>query len=623
MSEYPLHEAAIKGDLDQVRILVQAGHDIDKQRDGLTPLHFACARGHFNVVEYLIEHDADVNAKSSSMRTPLHYATENGHAGVVEMLLARGANPNPKCPMTPLHYACLKGYRVIVEILLKYGADANIRSEDGDRPIDLTKDKSIKALLKNHIPQVRPTNWAPPISNSKQTRSQHSQSRQQPHPPPTPPQQQISSQTATSRNADSSSQDAATPSSSNTSTIQSTLAVPLNTAWTGPPLIGNVNVSPPRGRSCAASIGEQRSRGVSLSEPTKQYPMQFIEYVSILRRTPLTETFGAKFYKGFFNQNDVIVKKMRLPAEMEDSQAISLLQNRFSILSQITHPNIIKILGITKSPVAIVYEYASKGSLNDILHKHREILPERIKFTILKEIVDALVALHSCNPKILHLRLNSSNVLFTDEYHVKLTDIQVSNMYSFPRSWDINTVRYLAPEQIELGIDSPASDVYSFGILAWELCTGRTPFGDTLTPTPFQLANRILRGERPPISDVNSILGQLLGKCWQQQPEKRPTFAEISQIVNKATSPQTLFGGFIEIPKDLICPITMEMIRDPVVSTSGHTYEKQAILKHLETSKTDPITRQPCTVEDLRPNYAMAIRIEEYLKSRFSLQKSK
>jgi hypothetical protein len=98
-----------------------------------------------------------------------------------------------------------------------------------------------------------------------------------------------------------------------------------------------------------------------------------------------------------------------------------------------------------------------------------------------------------------------------------------------------------------------------------------------------------------------------------------------------------------------MCIHSLEMIRDPVVSTSGYTYEKEAILKHLgivlflflsrepnanrrmvvvslsslscfslEGSKTDPITRQPCTPEDLRPNYAMSLRIEEYLKSRSS-----
>jgi serine/threonine protein kinase len=81
------------------------------------------------------------------------------------------------------------------------------------------------------------------------------------------------------------------------------------------------------------------------------------------------------------------------------------------VFSQINHPNIIHIFGFIKKPLAIVCEYVNKGSLYDVLHVHGERLSNPVKLMILKEIVSTMNALHNCNPKILHLRLKSRNIL--------------------------------------------------------------------------------------------------------------------------------------------------------------------------------------------------------------------
>lgn len=113
----------------------------------------------------------------------------------------------------------------------------------------------------------------------------------------------------------------------------------------------------------------------------------------------------------------------------------------------------------------------------------------------------------------------------------------------------------------------------SFYLKRWELWSGKVPF-EEVTSTPFSLSNRILKGERPAISDVDSLLGQLLIKCWQLNPEKRPTFAEIAEMMDKVSSPHELFGNQSDIPKDLICPITY-------VSTAIFTLDQQILFQNI------------------------------------------
>jgi hypothetical protein len=69
--------------------------------------------------------------------------------------------------------------------------------------------------------------------------------------------------------------------------------------------------------------------------------------------------------------------------------------------------------------------------------------------------------------------------------------------------------------------------------------------------------------------------------------------------------------GFVQ---SLTCPISKQIMQDPVVDTYGHSYERSAILKWLEGNMTSPNTRQPLRREDLRPNHALRAVIEQYIQ---------
>jgi ankyrin repeat protein len=111
-----------------------------KDKYGLTPLHWATAREHTEVVKILLAAGADTEATNNIGWTPLHYAASWGFTEVVEILLNAGANKEAKSSVTeftPLHLAAYGGHTEIVEILIKARANIEARNIDGHTPLHI------------------------------------------------------------------------------------------------------------------------------------------------------------------------------------------------------------------------------------------------------------------------------------------------------------------------------------------------------------------------------------------------------------------------------------------------------------------------------------------------------
>ncbi|CAL8093333.1 unnamed protein product [Orchesella dallaii] len=154
--EYQLLEASRSGDLDTVVKILSQRPDVVNCRDmegrHSTPLHFASGYNRVAVVEYLLQHNADVHAKDKGGLVPLHNSCSYGHFEVTELLVSHGANVNVTdlWKFTPLHEAAAKGKYDIVKFLLKHGADPTKKNRDGAMPIDLCKDEDVADLLQGN-----------------------------------------------------------------------------------------------------------------------------------------------------------------------------------------------------------------------------------------------------------------------------------------------------------------------------------------------------------------------------------------------------------------------------------------------------------------------------------------
>uniref|UniRef100_A0A673NBU5 Poly [ADP-ribose] polymerase n=1 Tax=Sinocyclocheilus rhinocerous TaxID=307959 RepID=A0A673NBU5_9TELE len=145
-----LFEACRSGDLERVKKLVCPVNVNSRDTAGRksTPLHFAAGFGRRDVVDYLLQHGANVHARDDGGLISLHNACSFGHAEVVNLLLQHGADANSRdnWNYTPLHEAAIKGKIDVCIVLLQHGAEPTIRNTDGRTALDLAE-PSTKAVL--------------------------------------------------------------------------------------------------------------------------------------------------------------------------------------------------------------------------------------------------------------------------------------------------------------------------------------------------------------------------------------------------------------------------------------------------------------------------------------------
>jgi len=129
----PLHKAALKGNVDAARNLLEQGANVDETNsDGITPLRLAAEKGHAEVAQLLLEHGANVDrALPEYKSTPLHKAAFNGHLEVAKKLLAYNAkvNATDNTGWSPLHHAAYKGHVELVRLLVEHDAKLKMKQE--------------------------------------------------------------------------------------------------------------------------------------------------------------------------------------------------------------------------------------------------------------------------------------------------------------------------------------------------------------------------------------------------------------------------------------------------------------------------------------------------------------
>lgn len=245
----------------------------------------------------------------------------------------------------------------------------------------------------------------------------------------------------------------------------------------------------------------------------------------------------SRIYRGIYKQHAVAVKMAKIPDQDEETRA--LLEKQFksevSLLSGLYHPNIVLFIAACKKPpvYCIITEYMSQGTLRMYLHKKE---PYSLSTeTILKLALDisrGMQYLHSQG--IVHGDLKSNNLLLNDEMRVKVADFGTSCMETKTHTskGNMGTYRWMAPEMIKKKPYTRKVDVYSFGIVLWELTTALVPFQGM---TPVQAAYAACeKNLRPPLSETCSpVLNNLIKHCWSENPVKRPDFNYIVAVLEK------------------------------------------------------------------------------------------
>ncbi|CAI0382318.1 unnamed protein product [Linum tenue] len=235
-------------------------------------------------------------------------------------------------------------------------------------------------------------------------------------------------------------------------------------------------------------------------------------------------------YKGTFCSQDVAIKHFRA------EHLCKKLQKEFAqevfIMRKVRHKNVVQFIGAcTRRPnLCIVTEFMSGGSMYDHLHKRKECFNLQSLLRVAVDVSRGMNYLHRNN--IIHRDLKAANLLMDENGVVKVADFGVARVQdrSGVMTAETGTYRWMAPEVIEHKPYNHKADVFSFGVMLWELLTGKVPY-DNLTP--LQAAVGVVQqGLRPSIpKNTHPKLVELLDRCWDRDPCLRPEFSEILELL--------------------------------------------------------------------------------------------
>jgi eukaryotic-like serine/threonine-protein kinase len=219
-----------------------------------------------------------------------------------------------------------------------------------------------------------------------------------------------------------------------------------------------------------------------------------------------------KLLKAQYAQNEEFVERFRREARSAAS---------------LSHPHIVPIFDWGETGDGTYYiamEYLSGGTLRDHLIS-KGALPARTATAAVVEIAEALRAAHEQG--IIHRDIKPRNILITDSGHVKVTDFGIARAAEATTISDLGdilgSVKYMSPEQAMGERVGPASDLYSLGVLLYEMLTGRVPYE---VATPAEVSEKHAVGELPPHPkeinpEVPESMDALVMKLLAREPQER------------------------------------------------------------------------------------------------------
>lgn len=200
-------------------------------------------------------------------------------------------------------------------------------------------------------------------------------------------------------------------------------------------------------------------------------------------------------------------------------------------MKKLRHPSIILFMGAVASQerLCIVTEFLPRGSLFQLLQKNTGKLDPRRKLNMAIDIARGMNYLHNSIPTIVHRDLKSSNLLVDKNWTVKVADFGLSRLKLETFLSTKNgkgTPQWMAPEVLRSEPSNEKSDVYSYGVVLWELVTQKIPW-DTLNPIQIIAAVGFMDHRLEIPSNTDPQWASIIESCWDSDPQRRPSFQEL------------------------------------------------------------------------------------------------
>lgn len=264
---------------------------------------------------------------------------------------------------------------------------------------------------------------------------------------------------------------------------------------------------------------------------------------------------NSNVYSGTLNNEKVAVKFIR-EDRIHDNLALREFSAELELLSRTNHANVVKLRGCGSIPrTFLVYEYMHGGILSSILlpnkmrpnaikmfHKNTFSFPRVIQRAL--EFAEAMKYLHFDvydDATIIHRDLKPDNIGFSGDGVLKIIDfglaICVKRRQHITEAYDMSgntgSLRYMAPEVAKNEPYTEKVDIYSFGLIVWQMATDQVPFSGLRTADFMKTV--VTNNERPKVDQKiwPASFCSLLESCWDSDFTQRPTFVDVLSILEE------------------------------------------------------------------------------------------
>ncbi|KAM4833883.1 mixed lineage kinase domain-like protein isoform 1-T3 [Thomomys bottae] len=252
-------------------------------------------------------------------------------------------------------------------------------------------------------------------------------------------------------------------------------------------------------------------------------------------------------YKGEYYKSTVTIKVFNKPKAKSIGKVRHTFNNEITAMKKFDSPNILRIFGIcideTVSPpqFSLVMEYCELGTLQELLEQEKDLSLE-MRIHLILESAKGLYRLHHSEPPELHRNINSANFLVTGNYQVKLAGFELSKTQTSitqerkKKADKVNFAAYVPPQGLENGFYKydVKAEIYSFGIVLWEIVTGKIPFDGYDEKKIYKLV-AMERYQEPVSQNCPSELEEVIKMCRAYEPSQRPSVKEIIEKLSTFT----------------------------------------------------------------------------------------
>lgn len=297
----------------------------------------------------------------------------------------------------------------------------------------------------------------------------------------------------------------------------------------------------------------------------------------LARRYELQELIGGGGMADVYKAQDklldrAVAVKILHQQYANDAEFVEKFRREATAAAKLAHPNIVNIYDVGEDGGSqyIVMEYVSGPTLKEVIQQKGCLEPiEAVR--IAKEIASALESAHRNN--LVHCDIKPHNILVMPDGHIKVTDFGIARAVSastMTYSGSVmGSVHYFSPEQAKGTVITTKSDVYSLGVVLYEMLTGKLPFNGE---TSVSIALKHLQEEPVPIRQINPsippVLEAIVQKAMSKDPADRPSSTELYADLNQAKAMLTDRGASQEAVSNdpfatrMIPRITPEMMAE-------------------------------------------------------------